>query len=180
MSILSARTKRKATSLAVDDLFSLSIEHSRASTKIHMSVMTALVNTRDIPWTLMLLQEQLPSILHSTCYNDDNIPFAIEVQHTEIGHLFEHILLEYLCEEKLRKGYDEVSFSGRTRWNWQEDPYGLFHIIIQMNIADKDIFPIALEKSISLIKRIITHDSCPMPLSLIGLPDLLIPSQRPS
>lgn len=157
MSILTAQGIKKSSTYA-DDLFSLSIEHSKIHTFIHMSLMTECVNTRDIPWTLMLLQKQLPSILQSTCYNDENIPFAVEVQRTEIGHLFEHILLEYLCEEKMRKGCDEATFSGRTRWNWQEDPYGMFHIVINMRITDADIFPTALGRSIMLIKRIMTYN----------------------
>lgn len=165
MSILTARAVKHSTTYSVDNLFSLSIEQCRIITRIHMNLMTALVNTRDIPWTLLLLQEQLPSILQSTCYNEENIPFAVEVQRTEIGHLFEHILLEYLCEEKLRKGHDEATFSGRTKWNWKRDPYGVFHIDISMGLIDSDILPIALEKSILLTKRIITNDSCPLPLT---------------
>lgn len=165
MTLLTAKQIKPLNSYAVDNLFSLTIKHTKFHTNIHMNFFTALVNTRDLPWTYSLLSEYLPSILQSTCYNDENIPFAIEVKRTELGHLFEHIVLEYLCEEKLRLGFEEATFSGRTKWNWEQDPYGVFHIHIDMPISDRDIFSPALHKSIFLMRRIITRNSCPLRLS---------------
>lgn len=112
------------------------------------------VNTREYPATFSILQKLLPSILKSRCFNEDNIPFFEEVRGTEIGHLFEHILLEYLCELKLLKGYSNVVFSGTTNWNWYREPRGIFHITIDCTDADWDIFPIALRKSVALLTLI--------------------------
>jgi len=80
------------------------------------------------------------------------------VRRTEIGHLFEHILLEYLCQEKLLKGFDKAIFSGNTQWNWKREPRGMFHIYINMPYSDTDIFPEALKKSISLAKMILRNE----------------------
>src|SRR5579862_8893482 len=78
----------------VENLFSLAITQKRTSTQIIMDVLYNQLNTSEIPYLLDVLQENLPSVLLTTCYNDLNLPFSVEVRNTEIGHLFEHILLE--------------------------------------------------------------------------------------
>jgi hypothetical protein len=158
MTLLTAKPIQKSSTLSVDDLFSLMIQHQINSTQIIMKLFTPTVNTKDIPWTFPLLQKNLPAVLQSMCFNEEKLPFAIEVRRTEIGHLFEHILLEYLCEEKLLKGCNEAMFSGRTKWNWERDPWGMFHITIKMPLSDTDIFSPALEKSIRLLKTIIRNE----------------------
>ncbi len=117
-----------------------------------MNLFDDIVNTSAIPETLFILKQHLPSILMAQCFNDEEIPFAIEVQKTELGHLFEHILLEYLCKLKLANGSTEASFSGRTYWNWKKDPRGTFHIVIRTGYANAAIFPLALEQTIQLMK----------------------------
>jgi hypothetical protein len=158
MSILTAKAAPPA-SYAVDELFSLQVSHRMQSTLIIMKLFTPTVNTKDIPWTYSLLKQQLPSILSSKCFNEEQLPFAVEVRRTEIGHLFEHILLEYLCKEKLLKGYNRAMFSGNTKWNWERDPWGMFHIIINMHATDMDIFPPSLEKGVNLLRMIFRNDS---------------------
>jgi hypothetical protein len=159
MTLLTAKKVNPSFSYAVDDLFSLSIEHHLQSTQIIMKLLIPTVNTKDIPWTYLSLQKNLPSILTSTCFNEEKLPFAIEVRQTEIGHLFEHILLEFLCQEKLLKGNcNEAIFSGNTKWNWERDPWGMFHIYIKIHRSDNDIFPRALEKSVGLLKKIIQNE----------------------
>jgi hypothetical protein len=158
MAILTAQPISNTLSYAVDDLFSLMVEHHAQNTRITMKLFTPTVNTRDIPWTYSFLKKNLPGILSAKCFNEENLPFAIEVRKTEIGHLFEHILLEYLCQEKLLKGYDRAMFSGNTKWNWKRDPWGMFHIYINMHASDTDIFPTALKKSIALLTMIIRNE----------------------
>jgi hypothetical protein len=159
MTLLTAKPIQTLTSLSVDDLFSLMIQHHFRRTQIVMKLFIPTVNTKDIPWTYSLLQKHLPAILQSICFNEEKLPFSQEVRQTEIGHLFEHILLEYLCQEKLLSGCDEAMFSGRTSWNWERDPWGMFHISIKMHAADTDIFTPALEKSIALLKLIISNST---------------------
>src|SRR5258706_436221 len=97
------------------ELFSLFVQKKKHTTRILMKLNTPIVNTRELPETYQLLETDLPSILRSQCFNELHLPFASEVKSTEIGHLFEHILLEYLCISKLEQGIsNRASYSGNT------------------------------------------------------------------
>lgn len=159
MTLLTAKRIKNSSAYSVEDLFSLVIQHNLENTRIVMKLLIPTVNTKDMPWTYPMLEKYLPSALRSTCFNEEKLPFAVEVRRTEIGHLFEHILLEYLCQEKLLKGYDKAIFSGNTQWNWRRDPRGMFHIYINLHYSDADIFPEALEKSIALAKMILRNEA---------------------
>src|SRR5258707_8329129 len=98
----------------IDNLFSLAITPKLTTTKIIMTMCNGKINTNTIPQTERILKKLLPTVLSTTCYNAENLPFAIEVRNTETGHLFEHILLEYLCQQKLAKGHNTATFSGTT------------------------------------------------------------------
>ncbi|KKR25220.1 MAG: hypothetical protein UT56_C0002G0034 [Candidatus Levybacteria bacterium GW2011_GWB1_39_7] len=63
-----------------------------------MECQDPIIETDQLPKTFEILNKMLPSIFKSKCYNDKNLPFFIEVRSTEIGHLFEHIMLEYICQ----------------------------------------------------------------------------------
>lgn len=137
------------------DFFSLAVNYSKFNTLITMRLFTDILTTCDIPDTFSILQRSLPSILKAKCYNDKNLPFRQEVKNTEIGHLFEHILLEYLCKFQLAKGIKNAEFSGVTDWDWRKHPRGTFHINILSGLNIKDSFPLALEKSSQLLTSII-------------------------
>ncbi len=115
---------------------------------------TSIINTRDIPFTYTILEKQLPSILIAQCFNDEGLPFSQEVKMTEIGHLFEHIMLEYLCILKLANGHSKATFRGETNWNWKRDLRGTFHIHINAGIKHEEIFDEALTNSIELLVKI--------------------------
>lgn len=136
-------------------LFSSHVLHTKTKTYITMQVFTKDVHTGNMKHTLSLLKEMLPTILQSTCFNEGNIPFKVEVMRTELGHLFEHILLEYLCQLKLSQGFEEAAFSGTTDWNWNKYPRGTFHITISAGTRERDIFLDAFQKSSSLFEFII-------------------------
>lgn len=142
----------------VESLFSLHILQKTSSTKITMQSFGEHVHTGHIPFIDEVLREHLPSVLLTQCYNDEELPFAQEVKDTEIGHLFEHILLEYLCQLKIAKGSSQAVFSGRTSWNWIKDPKGKFHINLTCGVKDSDILPIALEKTIKLMKIVLSSE----------------------
>lgn len=163
MALTTANPAHNPLTYAVDDLFSLMVEHHTQTTRITMKLFTPTVNTRDIPWTYPFLKKHLPGILSAKCFNEENLPFSIEVRKTEIGHLFEHMLLEYLCQEKLLKGHNRAMFSGNTKWNWKRDPWGMFHIYINLHASDTDIFPAALKKSIALLTMIIRNEQAALP-----------------
>jgi len=146
----------------VDNLFSLMITQRKASARITMQLFYNQVNTHDIPSIVELLAQHLPNVLFTQCFNDEGYPFNVEVKNTEIGHLFEHILLEYLCQLKIAKGHTNASFSGRTKWNWIRDPRGKFHIQLTCGAKDSDILPEAIEKTVSLMKIILANHQTPL------------------
>ena len=128
------------------------------------------VTTARMPHVFPILKVKLPTILKSRCFNEKKLPFSKEVRKTEIGHLFEHILLEYLCKEKINLGHNEAIFSGLTKWNWNKENYGRFHISVDITIEEKDILYSALESSIHLLKQILLVQSTPaIPKTLIRL-----------
>lgn len=141
-----------------ENLFSLAIAQLSSATKITMQLHGEQVNTANIPFLIPLLKRYLPNVLITECFNDEKLPFAEEVKNTEIGHLFEHILLEYLCQLKLAKGSKTATFAGRTKWNWVRDPRGMFHIRLNCGLRDADILPTALEKTVDLMKLILHYE----------------------
>jgi hypothetical protein len=157
------KTYPHCTFYQIPDLFSLRITFNKQATKMKMALFGERVNTKDIPYTSSLLDRYLPSVLYSTCFNDQQLPFSIEVRSTEVGHLFEHILLEYLCYFKLSDGSENAEYSGVTNWNWEEDPWGVFHITINCGCKETEIFSKALQQSLLLLQLILnsTPNSIP-------------------
>lgn len=140
-----------------NDLFSLAIHQGEIDTKIVMELFASEVNTEYIPATYPLLAKYIPTILYSKCFNEKNYPFSKEVEKTEIGHLFEHILLEYLCRFKLAAGLKDPIHNGVTKWDWKKDAKGVFHILIDSGYRDYHIFREALENSIRLTFNILSN-----------------------
>ncbi len=120
-----------------------------------MEVSIPCINTVHIPQTLQLLYENLPSVLKTKCFNEKNIPFREEVVRTELGHLFEHMFLEYLSLEKLLSGHRSALFKGRTDWNWNEDARGVFHLKVTVPEEDLIFLSAALKKTITLFETIL-------------------------
>ncbi len=143
---------------SVNPYFSLAMVPSEKTIDLTMSMSVKVLHTSYLPHTSGILQKLLPSIFSSVCFNDNNNSFIEEVKNTEIGHLFEHILLEYLCIEKLNKGYSDASFKGVTNWNWKEEPLGTFHIIVDIAWEERNFIEPALEKSIKLINFILSSN----------------------
>jgi hypothetical protein len=168
MSILHSSAIQPIKHYRIENLFSLSLSHNLDLTSITMVMHTEIFSTSKLPATYKILKKHLPQIFISKCFNDDKLPFSVEVRRTEIGHLFEHILLEYLCQQKFLKGFDYAEFSGETNWNWIEEPMGIFHIQISAGIQDADLFPEAMEKAIKLVHMIILgSDQLPAELPVL-------------
>lgn len=113
------------------------------------------LNTEDFPSTFTILNHSLPCIFDSRCFNENYLPFSQEVKNTELGHLFEHILLEYLSSIKFKKEEKETVFSGTTQWDFGRLGYGVFIITINTRIKKAQLFKEALQKSILLLEKII-------------------------
>ncbi len=140
-----------------ENLFSLTITQKQTKTCIIMDVHYYKLNTEGIPAVTKLLKKKLPSVLRTTCYNDLGLPFREEVRNTEIGHLFEHILLEYLCQYKIAKGARRATYTGKTNWDWTRDPMGKFYITLSCGKRERDIFHPALMQTVSLMKIILQY-----------------------
>ncbi|EKD90969.1 MAG: hypothetical protein ACD_30C00054G0016 [uncultured bacterium] len=139
-------------------LFTLQIKQNHSDTSIKMVMLTNHLNTKTLPNTTKVLNNNLPKIYSHKCFNYLNAPFQREVKKTEIGHLFEHILLEYLSD--LKKDPDEkFILEGKTKWDWQTDNVGIFHIKLNIGFSDEVIVYSALEKAISLLKIILKTNS---------------------
>jgi hypothetical protein len=139
-------------------LFTINVVPQEKSIKLNMQLFLPFVNTKYLPHTLSILRRTLPGVLRTECFNYMNQSFKKEVQQTEIGHLFEHILLEYLVIEKIKTGHGEIVFNGRTRWNWMKNPYGSFEIEVDVKKEDIAVFIKALKRSIKLTSLIINND----------------------
>ncbi len=137
-------------------LFDISVHHTELETHLIMSVYTSVVNTRELPKTRSILQKFVPTVFDSKCFNEKNLPFLRESERTEIGHLFEHILLEYLCLLKNEKGYSNAVHNGVTSWNWVKEKRGTFRIVIDSGANDRDIFYAALQLSIKVINKVLS------------------------
>ncbi len=124
-------------------------------TSITMFLQTPFYHTKSVPNTHEILNNILPQVLKNKCFNDSNLPFKEEVKNTEIGHLFEHIILEYLCQIKVRNGYRKASFSGLTEWDWKKDLKGTYHIKIKIDPTDLIFFNKALNESVILLNKIL-------------------------
>lgn len=154
------------------EYFSLTIKQLLRKTCIIMSAKEVL-NTKDLPQTYTILKTLLPQVMDSVCFNDTDTPFSIEVRNTEIGHLFEHVLLEYLCQEKLLVGFSEACYQGYTDWNWKKNPRGTFHIVINSGSSEEYLYDNAIKKTISLINTIIESGFVKK-----SIPDTFFPPQE--
>lgn len=65
----------------------------------------------------------LPHLAEHRCHNRHDLPFAEELNDSELGHVFEHVVLALLT----RHG---IFTRGQTTWNWQRDPIGTYHVTV--------------------------------------------------
>lgn len=133
----------------------LEVTQKQSCCKLDMSMKTPCLNTTELPHTFSIIRKELPSLLNTMCFNEDNLPFKEEVKHTEIGHLFEHIVLEYLCLNKLAAGSRKAVFNGRTSWNWVKETRGIFHIHIDVAEEDSKILTAALFQAELLMQKLL-------------------------
>lgn len=154
--------------------FSLKIRQNRKSTAIDMQMTVPFVNTRDLPQTLDFLREKFPSVLKTQCFNESNLPFAAEVKETEIGHLFEHILIDVLCGLKIKRGAKSAELNGNTSWNWIKNPAGSFHIWIDLGKDELQLLIDGLNRTIKLSNELIEPTFQALLLPTKNLPTLRV------
>lgn len=92
--------------------------HTRITTRFRHHLYSS-----HVPNLARHLLSMLPSLREHECINRRNLSFEEELNQTELGHVFEHVILEVLS---LRG----ILTRGQTTWNWQRDPIGMYHITI--------------------------------------------------
>jgi hypothetical protein len=110
----------------------------------------SVVRTGDLPQTLVFLRSQFPQVLRTKCFNDHQFSFRKEVRDTEIGHLFEHIVLASMCEHQ-----DEARYEGWTEWDWKKDTRGTFHISLSVGKKEQKALQAAIKFATSLVTRLL-------------------------
>lgn len=138
-----------------DKYFTLSIRELKTRVRMEMFVGRDMVNTQNLPCVVSELQKRIPEIFTTKCFNYKNQPFIEEVKNTELGHLFEHILLEKFCTNKAAFGYSDFTIRGFTTWDWYKYPRGTFHITVNIKRLERAIFYQSLNQSISIYNAII-------------------------
>lgn len=132
-------------------LCSLSITHRKEHTDILMQLFSEHVTTKTLPQTLSYLKKLAPSVLRTTCHNDLHLPFRKEVTDTEIGHLFEHLILDYCSqhsEDSTRTYY------GLTEWDWHVDKRGTFCISVSLGETEQDLLYRAIAHSHTVLEKL--------------------------
>ncbi len=124
----------KKSSPLFDFVFTQRPDHA----EITIQFFTSYFTTNELPGTISVLETLLPRIFKHKCFNNGNFAFKKEAANTELGHLFEHILLEFLCIYKYKNGQIDFNLKGLTEWNWAQDPRGIFYI--SLNTKREDTF----------------------------------------
>ncbi len=154
--------------------YSINAETVLSKYILQMQVPESILTTASLPATHMIISKLEPRILKSKCFNNKHLPFNQEVKKTETAHLFEHILLEYLCQEHIKSGVKSAKFSGWTSWNWKKDERGVFHIKISGNKTDDTQFARAVSRSVMLFETILSMNLNLINSKQIGLDYLFV------
>jgi hypothetical protein len=120
-----------------------------------MKLSIPIVNTKNLPYCTEYLRETFPSVLRTQCFNEGNLKFEKEVEQTEIGHLFEHVLIDKICLSQIANGKESAECEGRTDWNWNEEKEGTFHVYIDTTDINYKIFFECIYKSVSLLEGLL-------------------------
>ena len=120
-----------------------------------MKMLIPTISTVTLPATLPILRSKLPGVLLTECFNAQNLPFIKEVMNTEIGHLYEHILLQNILESKLEKGHRRFEVVGETEWDWKKEETGTFNLRLNVGANETEILNPCLLKTNELVELIL-------------------------
>jgi len=135
--------------------YELEINPQLKTTLFCLTVRPELLYASAFPTLVETLTKKVLNIFSCECFNPHGNAFKKEVVNTETGHLFEHILLEFLCDEKLKYGYRQVEYNGMTQWNWKEEKPGVYNICIDVSSNEYEILTQALSKTLDVINGLI-------------------------
>ena len=124
-------------------------------TDISMVMKSKNISTKRFPRTKKILEQDLPEVLCTECFNDKRLPFDKEVEDTEIAHLLEHILLQLLYSEKTKLIKAKTEYNGNTKWNWKKETFGTFHIEVDSGYSDGNLLKNSIKQAVELTEKII-------------------------
>lgn len=128
--------------------------------EITIQFFTPFFTTKSLPQTITILESFIPRIFQHKCFNNYHRSFKAEAKETELGHLFEHIMLEFLCKMKYdTKQYSKVKLKGLTEWDWMQDPKGIFHISLNTTIEDSTLLAEASNQTSKVMESILLSQS---------------------
>jgi hypothetical protein len=90
----------------------------------------------------------LPGLNNHDCHNEQNLPFNKDIFQTELPHVLEHTIIELLYLVSLGTG----KVYGKTLWDWDKSPAGLFYI--KIFYPSEQLCRAAINTSVHLINSI--------------------------
>lgn len=135
--------------------FELKYSFENDTMTLYLQILLPHVSTSAVPHAIKFLTQHSPGVLRTKCFNDAGLPFFIEAKNTELGHLFEHLLLDQLCYKKISNGHESAEFRGITQWDWENEPYGSFRITIHLPSEDLSFFAKSLQSTITIFEKFI-------------------------
>lgn len=133
--------------------FLLKLKEENDKLLLTQQILHPAVNTCELPKTLSVLTNTLPSIFTNKCYNYKGLPFKKEVQATQVGHLLEHLILENL-KIMAMKEFGKACYRGETSWDWIQESYGKFNIVIESDAKSKKFYKEAIKNAIEVLEEI--------------------------
>ncbi len=124
---------------------------------LQFNITPSLSSTSKFPQLMEDLRILLPEIMVAQCDNPNNTPFCEEMKETQTAHLFEHMILEYLCKLRLRSGSSEASYEGRTFWDTTKAPGENSMIAISRQGESQLVFEEAVTLSMQLLTQLIKN-----------------------
>lgn len=142
------------------DLFTGGLKLKTNQVIIDLQINVDFTTTQEIQPLCDLLQANVPHIFDCKCFNQNKLAFTHEVKQTELGHLYEHILLEYLVDLKYKQTKKQATFSAWTSWDWYKNPRNSYRIELEIKSSDYAILYQAIKKTHTLMELIIySHKS---------------------
>lgn len=135
--------------------FNFQYDVFKEGVKVHLVFTGDRLNTSEFPDMYAKLLGTIPTVLTTECANPKNLPFSEEVGQTEVGHLFEHVLLEYMALNK-EKFVKNFTISGRTFWDSYNMKPNEFTVEIYCQLQDFPVFERSLQPACDLVSSIIS------------------------
>ena len=139
--------------------FSLHVKVHKNHSRIIFKADKNYLYSKNLPGTLPILKKNLPAIFFTKCINDNNYCFEEEAKNTEIAHLFEHIILTYLCLRKKIQEQNDFLYKAKTSWNWEKNEIGNFEIDLNVGLDEEKGLLWAIGKSRTLLSRIYSFNN---------------------